>query len=162
MATRKSTEVAVVTTSEIAIPKSSKDVPAAIEALKKQLTALKGDIEDKISLDVDYNGENIKDVSTVKELLQISASLHAREAAYNVELKRYGLEDKKIQPFNESSLPVSKWEKIIEKAIFELMNKKQIEKIESAIKTLSTHLDAETKLKNELESIMKNAQEFVQ
>jgi hypothetical protein len=162
MAKKVSTAPAVVEVSTIAIPKTTKEVSATIANLKDQLKLLKGNKEEEISLDVDYQGNVIKNVETVNELLQISASLHARATAYGVELERYNLQDKKIQPFTESNLSVEKWEKVISQAIFELMNRKQIEKIESAIKSLSKFEDEETKLKNELENIMKSASELVQ
>ena len=149
------------TTTAISAPKTAKDVPATIEFLKAQLTQLKGNAEEKISLDISYNGEKIKDVDTVKELLEISASLHAREAAYNAEVVRYGLESANIQPFSQEGKSLEEWKKIIAKAIHELINSKQIQKIENAIKELSKHLDAETQLANTLASVMEGAMEFV-
>ena len=149
------------TTTAISAPKTSKDVPATIEFLKAQLAQLKGNVEEKISLDISYNERNIKTVDTVSELLQISASLHARAKAYEVEVVRYGLESANIQPFSEEKKSIEEWNKIIAKAIHELINSKQIQKIENAIKELSKHLDAETQLANTLASVMEGAMEFV-
>jgi uncharacterized protein YqgV (UPF0045/DUF77 family) len=140
------------------IPKSSKDVPATIKALEEQLAALKGGISAEVSIDIDYNGKNIKNVKTIKELMEISASIHARSAAYNAELKRYGLENKNVAPFTQTEKTVDEWFQIIDKAKNELINNVQIAKIESAIKSLSKHLDAETKLEMELKEIMQDAQ----
>jgi hypothetical protein len=157
----KTKTVAKNTTTAVQAPKTAKDVPATIEFLKAQLAQLKGNAEEKISLDISYNGKNIKTVDTVSELLQISASLHARETAYKAEVVRYGLENANIQPFSEEKKSIEEWNKIIAKAIHELINSKQIQKIENAIKELSKHLDAETQLANTLASVMEGAMEFV-
>lgn len=146
----------------LVIPTTTQQVPEAIETLKAQLAKLKGDVEEKVSLDISYNGKNIKNVDTVKELLEISASLHAREVAYNAEIVRYKLEKANIQPFSQEGKSLNDWEKIIAKAIHELINSKQIQKIENAIKELSKHLDAETKLKNTLAEVMQGATEYIQ
>lgn len=53
---------------------------------------------------------------------------------------------------------VGEWFQIIDKAKNELINNVQIAKIESAIKSLSKHLDAKTKLEMELKEIMQDAQ----
>lgn len=138
-------------------PKTSKDVPAVIANLELQLKELKKNAPDDISLDINYNGKNIKNVTSVGELLQISASIHARNNAYSEELKRYNLETANIAPFKESDKDASQWAAIINKAIFELINKVQIEKLENAIAKLANHLDAETKLERELSSIVNMA-----
>lgn len=158
MATKaKNTAVATVTTTGISVPRNSSEVPAAIEALKVQLEALKGNVDERISLDINYNGRNIKSVDTIGELLQMSASLHARATAYEAEIKRYQLEKANIKGFEEDGKSVVHWEKVISKAINELMNKVQIDRLESAIKKLSQHVDAETKLQNDLAEIMGSA-----
>lgn len=138
-------------------PKTSKDVPGVIANLELQLKELKKNAPDDISLDINYNGKNIKNVTSVGELLQISASIHARNNAYSEELKRYNLETANIAPFKESDKDASQWAAIINKAIFELINKVQIEKLENAIAKLANHLDAETKLERELSSIVNMA-----
>ena len=158
MAKNKSVAVA---TNQINVPKTAQEVPIVIEQLKVQLAALKGNTEEKISLDVEYDGEKIKDIKTVKELLSISASLHARNAAYNVEIIRYGLENANIQPFSQEDKTVEEWNKIIAKAINELINAVQIKNLEDAISGLSEHLDAETKLQMKLEKLVTGASQFV-
>jgi hypothetical protein len=135
-------------------PTSTKDVPQAIEALKERLKALKGKEDEKISIDISYNHTNIKTVKSVSELLEISSAVHARSDAYDKEIERYKLSEKNIKNFEVSGKSVNQWEKIIEKAINELINKTQIDKIQSAITELSKHLDAETKLQNTLKNIM--------
>lgn len=150
----KSTSVAVVEEKQFFVPKTAQDVPKAIEALKAQLKSLKGNVEESISLDITFSGNNVKDVKTVKELLNMSAILHAKEEAYSKEVVRYGLEKANLEGFSESGKSLSHWEKVIEKAIFELTNNVKIKHLESAINKLSQHLDAETKLQNDLESIM--------
>lgn len=161
MATKKTAVATAGTGTAVMIPTTTAQVPQVIETLKAQLAQLKGNAEEKVSLDISYNGKNIKTVDTVKELLEISASLHAREAAYKAEVVRYGLEKANIQPFSQESKSLAEWQKIIAKAIHELINSKQIQKIENAIKELSKHLDEETKLKNTLAEVMQGATEFV-
>lgn len=146
----------------IMIPQTAQDVPKVIEQLKVQLANLKGGVEEKVSLDINYNGKTIKNVTTVKELLEISSSLHAREAAYNAEVVRYKLQEANIQPFSQEGKSLTEWHKIIAKAIHELINKVQIKNLEDAIAGLSEHLDAETKLKMKLESLVNGASQFVQ
>lgn len=141
---------------------TQKDVPTMIGQLKSQLETLKGDNKDDVSLDINYNGKKIKDTSTVKELLEISASIHARAAAYAVEITRYNLQSAMIQGFSQEDKTVKEWEAIISKAINELINKVQIKKIEEAIKDLSEHLDADTRLANKLADIMGSAAQPIQ
>lgn len=134
-------------------------IPNVLESLKAQLKTLKGDTEKLV--DHSYNGISIKSVKTVKELLEISASIHQRARAYEEEVERYELKDSekyKIAPFSQNGLSVSQWETIIKQAIFDLLNKVHIERLEKAIEKLSTHLSAEQKLKNDLESIMQSVE----
>ena len=151
------TKTTLATKETLTVPVTAKDVPAAIESLKKQLESLKGNVEDTISTDIKFQNINVKDVKTLNELLQISALIHAKEEAYNKEVIRYNLQSANLKPFQESDKPVSHWEKVISKAIFELINNVQIKKLESAISKLSQHLDAETKLANDLADIMGSA-----
>jgi len=136
------------------------DVPGAIEKLEAQLAALKGNRDEEVSLNISYNSTNIKDVATVKELLEISSSINARSAAYAVEAERYGVVAK-VRPFMVSEKTAEEWQKIIGKAINELINKKQIETLENAIKKLSKHLDEDTRLQKELAEIMGTASEKI-
>lgn len=151
------TEKGMVTTAQF----SKKDVPNLINQLKEKLSVLKGQNDEKISLDINYNGTIISKVTTVKELLEISASVHARGKQYNEEMNRYGLKEGKIVPFTVSDKTVEQWKEIIAKAIHELINRSEIEKVEKAIKKLSTHLDEETRLQNELSEIMNSATESI-
>lgn len=151
---KATTGVAVVEAKQFFVPKTAQDVPKAIEALKAQLKGLKGNVEESISLDITFGSTNVKDVKTVKELLNMSAILHAKEEAYNKEVVRYGLQNANLSEFSENGKTLEHWEKVFEKAIFELTNNVKIKQIEQAISKLSQHLDAETKLQNDLESIM--------
>lgn len=136
------------------------NVTATIDKLKAQLLTLKKGVPESLSLDISYNGTNIKNVTKVSELLEISASIHARNEAYNVEAKRYGV-DGKVKHFTVSEKTASQWKEIIDKAIFELVNKKQIEQIESAIKKLSKFEDEKTQLQREFEGIVGSASELL-
>lgn len=155
--TTKTAEVAKVTTGLELTPEN---VTATINKLKAQLNDLRKSQPEAVSLDITYNGTNIKNVTKVSELLEISASIHARSAAYNVEITRYGLEGK-VKEFTVSEKTASQWREIIEKAIFELVNKKQIEQIEAAIKKLSKFEDEKTQLQREFEGIVGSASELL-
>lgn len=146
---------------QLMIPVTKADVPKAIEMLKKQLAAKKGNMDEKISLDILYNGKNIKNVDSVKELMEISASINARAIAYQAELVRYGLDKANIAPFTQSDKTPEEWVKIIQKAANELINRSEITRLENAISKLSKHLDAETQLANELAEIISSAEEAI-
>ena len=145
------------TATALTVPATRADVPATIALLQEKLNSLKGTKEDAVSLDISYNGSNVKNIKTVGELLEISSSVHARAAAYNAEIARYKLTDMNIKAFTVSDKTAEEWAKVIDKAIFELINRSEIEKLESAIKRLSTHLDEATKFQNELKEIMEGA-----
>lgn len=159
--TKKTTAVATAQAGNLIIPTTKADVPQAIEVLKAQLAAKKGNIDETISLDIDYQGTNIKSVDSVKTLMEISASVNARAIAYNEELVRYGLNEANIAPFEQSGKTAAEWVKIIGKAANELINKSEITRLENAITKLSKHLDAETQLANELADIMSSALEAI-
>jgi len=138
------------------IPTTKAEVPAAIAALEAKLKELKGDIKNEISTDIIYDTQNIKDITTVKELLAISASIRARSAAYQKEVETYNLQGK-VEDFSQTGKTAEEWYAIIQKAIFELINNSQIKIIESSITKLSKYLDEDTRLANELASIMTEA-----
>lgn len=154
---KKTTAVAKVSTGLELTPEN---VTATINKLKAQLETLKKGVPEALSLDITYNGTNIKNVTKVSELLEISASIHARNEAYNTEAKRYGVEGK-VKEFTVSDKTASQWKEIIDKAIFELVNKKQIEQIEAAIKKLSKFEDEKTQLQREFEGIVGSASELL-
>lgn len=155
------TAVATANSGALMIPVTKQDVPQAIEVLKAQLAAKKGNIDETISLDISYSGKNIKNVDSVKELMEISASINARAVAYQAELVRYGLDKANIASFSVSDKTAAEWVKIISKASNELINKSEITRLENAITKLSKHLDAETQLANELAEIMSSASEAI-
>ncbi len=158
--TKKKTDVAVITTNSIPAPKEIKDVPATIKAFEAQLAELKKGAPEAVSLNIEYNGTNIKDVTKAGELLEISSSIHARAAAYQVEVARYGLEGK-VQPFKVSEKTAEEWKEILDKAIFELLNATQIKKIEDAIKKLSKFEDEKSKFAREMSEIVASASELL-
>ena len=158
MATKK-TATAVATVNS-GIELTPENVTSTIDGLKAKLQALRSSAPEAVSLEIDYNGTTIKTVTKVSELLEISASIHARSAAYDSEIERFNLKGK-VKPFTASEKTVSQWKEIIEKAIFELVNKKQIEQIESAIKKLSKFEDEKTQLQREFDNIVGNASELL-
>jgi hypothetical protein len=150
---------------KLVIPTTRDQVPQAIEALKKQLAKLKGGEEESLSLDITSKsggGTNIKNVTTVTEILEISASIHAREKAFNQEIKRFKLSDMNIKPFEEDGKSVKHWDKVLAKAINTIINAGKIKVLEDSIAGLSKHLDEETKLQNELSEIMNNASQYIE
>jgi len=155
---KKTTTPAVASTTNLAL--TPENVTLTIDSLKSQLAKLKSNVPEAVSTNIDYNGTNVKDVTKVSELLEISASIHARGAAYIEETKRYNVEGK-VKDFTVSEKTVSQWKEIIEKAIFELVNKKQIQQIESAIKRLSKFEDEKTQLQREFDGIVGSASELL-
>jgi hypothetical protein len=143
------------------LPVTKADVPRTIEVLKAQLAEKRKNIDETVSLDISYQGTNIKNVTTVGELMEISASINSRAEAYERELTRYGLDKLNIAKFEQSGKSVQEWIKIISKASNELINKAEITKLENAINKLSKHLDAETQLANELAEIMGDASQAI-
>lgn len=157
MSTKKQIKKVAVVDAQVPVKAyTQEDVPAMIEQLKAQLAKLKGNSNDQISLNISYNGTNISKVTTVKELLEIDSSIQARAAAYNERVKARKLEGR-VQEFTVSEKNAEQWDKIIEKAVNELINKTQINQIENAIKELHNHLDANTRLQNKLAELMGSA-----
>lgn len=156
----KSTAVAKATTTGVSIPLDKSEVTSLVEKFKAQLAELKKGAPEAISLDIEYNGTNVKSVTKVTELLEMSASINARSVAYDVEAKRYEVAGK-VKPFMVSEKTAAEWVEIIRKAIFELINKKQIEKLEDAIKKLSKFEDEQTKFQREIGGIMEGAAELL-
>lgn len=160
MATKKSTGTALATnaqTTEISIPRTQKDVPAAIEFLKSQLAAKKGTTDENISLDVNYNSTKIKEVKSLSELLEIDSALEARSKSYNEAIARHNLQDR-AAGFTHNKIGIEKWRLIMSKAINQLINAEEIKQLEEAITELSKHLDAETRVQQTLSKIMNKAQ----
>lgn len=159
-----STKKVVKATDSTSLPAkfTRKEVPNLIAKLKEKLAALKGNDEVAISLDIAYsNGKKVKDITTVSELLEMSSSIQSRSNAYQNEIKRFGLEDKNISSFKVSDKTAEQWFEIIGKAIKELINKKEIQKAETALTKLSKYLDEETRLANDISSILEDAGEAI-
>jgi hypothetical protein len=129
------------------------DVPQMLETLKGQLEELRSKNKDTVSLNITYNERKIEKLESLQELLEISASVHAREKAYNEEVQRYKLEGE-VVPFSTSGKNVKEWEEIIEKAIFELKNRKKINDLEEAISELSKYVSEEEKFRNSINAIV--------
>lgn len=141
---------------------TKENVPALIEHLENQLQLLEGNTDKTVSTDVTYNNTNISKVTKVSELLEISASIHARDKAYQDEIKRYNLTKKKIAPFKSNDKTVKEWEAIILKAINELLNNKQIAQLKDSIIKLSSHVDENIKLAKEIAGIMTSATQEIE
>lgn len=148
------------TSTGVAIPLDRTQVTVLLDKLKAELVKLKQGSPEAISLDITYNGTNIKNVTKITELLEISASVNSRSKAYDDEAKRYGVEGK-VKAFTVSDKTAVEWVEIIQKAIFELINKKEIEKREAAIAKLSKFEDEQTKFQREIGDIMKDASELL-
>lgn len=140
---------------QLIIPTTPEQIPAAINQLKELLKKAKGDAPEEISLEVDYPGEgSIKNITSIRKLAAISASIKARAKAQDAELVHYGVDLNEVNPFKESGKTVQEWDQIISKAIYEIKNKSKIEKLEKSIKELEQHLSAEAKLQKTLSNIM--------
>lgn len=161
MATKKTTGLTKKsTTTDLSTPLDKAGVTTLIDKLKGQLEELRKGAPEAISLDITYSSTNIKNVTKISELLEISASVNARSEAYDVECARYDLVGK-VKPFAVSEKTAKEWVEIIGKAIFELKNKKQIEQLEDSIKKLSKFEDEQTKFQREIGGILANATELL-
>ena len=165
---KKSTALSTVTTSTgLAVPLDKSEVTSLVDKFKAQLAELKKGTAEAVSLDITISwgggSSNIKEVDKVSTLLEISSSVHARAKAYQEEIDRYSsLKLKgKVKEFTVSDKTTAEWEEIIQKAIFELINKKQIEKLEDAIQKLSKFEDEQTKFQREIGGIMEGAAELL-
>ena len=150
----KKVETAVATVNS-GIELTPANVTSTIDGFKAQLAELRKSSPEAVSLEIDYNGTTIKNVTKVSELLEISASINARSEAFNKEIERYNLTGK-VKAFTSSEKTAEQW-----KAIFELVNKKRIEQLENAIKKLSKFEDEKTQLQREFDSLVSNASELL-
>ena len=139
------------------VPKTAEEVPKFIAILEEQLKELRGNVETSVSLDITFDGVNIKNVKTLRDLLDISGLIHAQHEAYLTEVKRYKLDTAKLKEYTIENKTVAHWEKVIEKALFELVNSVKIKQLESAISKLSENLTAKTKLERDLKEIFESA-----
>lgn len=130
-------------------------IPQLVAEQKEYLKSLKGDEKDQtVSLEIDYNGTTISSVEKVSELVEIEASIKAREAAYTTVLNSRGLQDKVVAwSHNEKSL--EHWGHVLDKAFKKLVNKAEIALVEQRIKDLEVHLSEEAKMKATLEGLIK-------
>lgn len=153
---QKSTDLAVPNEGSF-LSLTKDDVPAQIKFLEDRLKTLKGDTTSEISTDIMYGDDkNIKDITSLKELMAISASIRARSAAFQKEVIFYELEGK-VKPFTETDKTPEEWYEIIRKAKNELVNSSQIKIIENSIKSLSKHLSEKDRIANDLKVIMEEA-----
>ena len=130
------------------------ELPAKIAELKELLAQKRGTTDKTISLDISYNGKNIKNVDSVRELMDISASIFARSEASNNALVRHNLTDRNIAPFTVSDKTVEDWMKIIDKAVNELINKVEITTIEDTIRDFEDCLSTQDKMAAKLANNM--------
>jgi hypothetical protein len=160
MSSKKTAIAKTSATTEVSLPSNREEVTKMIDRFKAQLAELRQSAPEAISLDITYNGTNIKNVTTLGQLLEISASINARSVAYDVEVKRYDLEGK-VKPFSVSEKTATEWVEIINKAKTELINKTKIDKLEKAIKDLSEFEDEQTKFQRKISGIVESATELL-
>jgi len=136
------------------------EVPNQIAILQAKLDELLGDKDETVSTDILFRGsENVKSVTTLTRLLEISAAIHAREEAFQKEKERYDV--KNVASWEQDGKSLEQWKKIIAKAIKEFMNKKQIELLKNSINKLENYLDETTKLDRDVKAIMASASEAI-
>lgn len=144
--TTKTQALSTVNTGSISAPTTQAELPATIAQLKALLAEKRGTVDETISLDISYNGKNIKSIDQVGELMEISASINARNLAYREALVRHNLGDRNIAPFSVSDKTAEEWMAIIDKAANELINKVEISAIEETIKDFEDCLSAQDKM----------------
>ncbi len=154
---KKTAAVSTVNTGALVIPSTKlkqEDLPVKIAELKELLAQKRGTVDETVSLDINYNGKNIKNVDSVRELMDISASIFARGEASDKALVRHNLTERNIAPFTVSDKTVEDWMKIIDKAVNELINKVEITTIEETIKDFEDCLSAQDKMDAKLANNM--------
>lgn len=154
----KTTAVSVVTEEKAEtlakIEQMKNSIPELIDLQKKRLKELEGDNEDKnISLDIEYDGTPISSITKVSELVELEASLVAREAAYTATLRKRGLEGK-VKAWAKEGKDINHWTQVLDKAYSQLVNKAEIALIKTRVKELEQHLSEEAKVKATLEKLI--------
>lgn len=157
----KTEEVATKNQTSIVTPTKQEELPATIAQLKALLAEKRGTVDESVSLDIDYNGRNIKNIDSVKELIEISASINARAETYQKELARYNLLERNIAPFTQSDKSPAEWVKIIDKGINELINKVEITTLEETIKDFEDCLSAQDKMAAKIANNMAKMNNFI-
>ena len=147
-------ELGLITIAEASIaPETQAELPLKLEQLRTLLASKKGVTDKTVSLDINYNGKQIKDITSVGELMEISASIDTRYNAYNSALDRLNkslaeeeLPKANVVGWSQSNKNYVEWMAIIHKAAIELINKVEINIIEETIKDLEECLSADDKL----------------
>lgn len=130
------------------------DVPAAIANLESQLKQVQGNApETEKTSGVWENGMKLKGAK-VSDLLMMEAACNQKEAAYKLVAKKYSEILPTPPPFKIAGYSTSAWRNDISKAVHDSINSQTVNKLKAAITKLKTHLSAEAKLQNDLESIM--------
>ncbi len=148
----------VVTVNQIAAPTTQAELPATLEQLKSLLAAKKGVTDETVSLEISYNGKQIKNVTSVVELMEISASIDARYNAYNQALMRHNATTLNIAPWSQGEKSYEEWMAVINKGLTELINKTEIANLEETIKDLEDCLSSQDKLAAKMAKAMARTQ----
>lgn len=138
-----------------AIQITTADVPGQIEILQRKPDELTGSKDETVSTNVSFDGVVINSVKTVTGLLKISAAIHARQEAFEKERERYNC--KNVAPYAPEGKSVEQWEKIISKAVTELMTEIMIKTMRDGIEKMSKYLGDQTKLDRDVDAIMEAA-----
>jgi hypothetical protein len=156
-ASKTTTDVAVLTSkAELAAQTEElkNKIPQLVAEQKEYLKSLKGDEKDvTVSLDIEYSGTTISSIEKVSELIEIEASIKAREAAYTSVLTSRGLQEK-VVAWSHSEKGIEHWALVLDKAFKKLVNKAEIALVEQRIKDLEVHLSEEAKMKATLEKLI--------
>lgn len=164
---KKSTKNAVATTGTTTdlTAFTQESISIQLDKYRKMLAELKQQVPENLSTNIEYitatgSTVNISKVEKLSTLMEISASIQARNTAYEIEVKRYKIEGK-VKPFMSNDKTAEQWFEIIEKAVFELMNKNRISQLEKTIDRLSKFEDEKTKLAREINAIVEEASELL-
>ena len=158
--TKKATKTSVavvVSDSEITaqIEAMKNSIPQLIAEQKEYLKKLQGDDEDTtVSLDIEFNGESVKSIEKVSTLVEMEASVIAREAAYTATLRKRNLEERVVE-WSQSGKNLAHWTKVFDKAFNSLVNKAEIALVKERVVELEKHLSEEAKMKATLEKLIK-------
>ena len=152
----KTKEVAVLSAKPGTLSKDN--VPQLLEIVNKKISKLTQNKEvKKITEPLEHFGP-IDKINTIGALISAHSSLINREKFYKESAEiligdKYG---KKAPVFKVKGYSVKQWVEQIQERVNYLINKKELDQLNSTKITLESHLSEDLKLQKDLEAIQKN------
>jgi hypothetical protein len=131
-----------------------KDVPAMLEAVNKQIAAIKGNMPDKTKTTVALTGfGKIDEINTVESLIKAASTVMAKEKAYNEAAAVVMFEGMKVPAFTINGADSASWLSDIKYRVGIVANQEKLTKLMQIQKTLESNLSAKAKLAKDLADI---------